>query len=86
MYTIKLDVDDTVYEKVISFLKNIPLVNLEVKKSNNKELERSKEKILIQDKLDRVKQFAGKGKIYDRFNNLTSAQIREKIAKEKYGC
>jgi len=32
MYTIKLDVNDTIYEKVMFFLKNIPVSNLEVKK------------------------------------------------------
>ena len=38
-----------------------------------------------QEKLDRLKQFAGKGKIQKRFDGLTAAQMREKIAKEKYG-
>jgi hypothetical protein len=42
----------------------------------------SKEK---QDMLDRIDKFAGKGKIHERFNNLTGREIREKIAKEKYG-
>ncbi len=32
MYTIKLDVNDTIYDKVMLFLKNIPVKNLEVKK------------------------------------------------------
>ncbi len=39
----------------------------------------------IQKQLDEIKQFAGKGKIHERFNGLTSREIREKIAKEKYG-
>lgn len=39
----------------------------------------------IQKQLDEIKQFAGKGKIHERFNGLTSKEIREKIAKEKYG-
>ena len=39
----------------------------------------------IQEQLDEIKQFAGKGKIHERFNGLTSREIREKIAKEKYG-
>ena len=39
----------------------------------------------IQEKLDEVKRFAGKGKVHDRFDNLTSSQIREKVALEKYG-
>lgn len=34
----------------------------------------------MQEKLDRIEEFAGKG----RFNNLTSREIREKIAQEKY--
>jgi len=38
-----------------------------------------------QDMLDRIDKFAGKGKIHERFNNLTSSEIREKITKEKYG-
>ena len=33
MYTIKLDVNDTIYDKVMFFLKNIPITNLEVKKN-----------------------------------------------------
>jgi len=41
----------------------------------------SKEK---QEKLNRLMKFAGKGEIYERFNNLTSREIREKVAKEKY--
>ena len=32
MYTIKLDVNDTIYDKVMFFLNNIPIKNLEVKK------------------------------------------------------
>lgn len=32
MYTIKLDINDTVYDKVMLFLKNVPIKNLEVKK------------------------------------------------------
>lgn len=39
----------------------------------------------IKKKLDEIKQFTGKGKIYKRFEGLTSREIREKIAKEKYG-
>ena len=33
MYTIKLDVNDTIYDKVMFFLKNIPISNLEVKRT-----------------------------------------------------
>ena len=42
----------------------------------------SKEK---QEKLNRLMKFAGKGEIYERFNTLTSREIRENVAKEKYG-
>ena len=38
-----------------------------------------------QEKIDRLMKFAGTGVIYERFNNLTSSQIKEKVAKEKYG-
>ena len=39
----------------------------------------------IQEQLDEIKRFAGKGEVHERFNNLTSSEIREKIALEKYG-
>ena len=39
-----------------------------------------------QQKLDRLMKYAGKGKIDERFNNLTSSQIKEKVAKEKHEC
>ena len=38
-----------------------------------------------QEKLDRLMKFAGTCTIHKRFNNLTSSQIKEKVAKEKYG-
>ena len=38
----------------------------------------------MQEKLDRIEEFAGKGRTHERFNNLTSREIREKIAQEKY--
>ena len=38
-----------------------------------------------QKKLNRLHKYAGKGKIQEKFNDLTNAQIREKIAEEKYG-
>ena len=34
----------------------------------------------MQEKLDRIEEFAGKGRIHERFNNLTSRVIRDKIA------
>lgn len=37
-----------------------------------------------QKKIDRLMKFAGTCEIHERFNNLTSNQIKEKIAKEKY--
>lgn len=36
-------------------------------------------------KLERLMKFVGKGEVHERFNNLTTSQIKEKIAKEKYG-
>jgi len=36
-------------------------------------------------KLDRLMKYAGKGEVHERFNNLTSSEIREKVAMEKYG-
>ena len=39
----------------------------------------------IQEQLDEIARFAGKGKIHKRFDGLTSSEIREKVAKEKYG-
>ncbi|MCF6173666.1 MAG: hypothetical protein L3J44_07815 [Campylobacteraceae bacterium] len=39
-----------------------------------------------QAKLDRLMKYAGKGEVHDRFDNLTSSQIREQVAKEKYGA
>ena len=38
-----------------------------------------------QEKLDKLMKFVGTGTIKEEFNNLTSREIREKIAKEKYG-
>ena len=37
-----------------------------------------------QDKLDRIMEFAGKGEIHKRFDNLTYSQIKEKKSMEKY--
>jgi len=39
----------------------------------------------MKEQLDIIEQFAGKGEIYERFNDLSSSQIRDKVAKEKYG-
>jgi uncharacterized protein (UPF0305 family) len=36
-------------------------------------------------KLDEIERFAGNGEVYERFNELTSSQIKEKVAREKYG-
>ena len=38
-----------------------------------------------QDMLDRIDKFAGRGKIHERFNTLSSREIKEKVAREKYG-
>ena len=51
---------------------------------DNVEIEDKKAKE-TQKKLDEIKKFAGKGKIYKRFEGLTSKDIRAKIAEEKYG-
>ena len=40
MYTIKLDVNDTIYDKVMFFLKNIPISNLEVQKSDDSQVKK----------------------------------------------
>jgi len=39
----------------------------------------------LQKQLDEIDKFAGKGRVHERFNNLTGSEIREKIAKEKHG-
>lgn len=39
----------------------------------------------IQEQLDEIEKFAGKGEVHERFNNLTSSQLKEKVAREKYG-
>ena len=38
-----------------------------------------------QDMLDRIDKFAGEGKIYERFKDLSYKEMRQKIAEEKYG-
>jgi len=38
-----------------------------------------------QEKINRVKKYAGKGSISQRFEDLTPVQMREKKAKEQYG-
>jgi guanylate kinase len=38
----------------------------------------------MEEKLDRLMKYAGKGEIHERFDNLTSSQIKEKMAQEKY--
>ncbi len=40
MYTIKLDINDTIYDKVMFFLKNIPTKNLEVKKIDDTQIKK----------------------------------------------
>ena len=39
----------------------------------------------LQQQLDEIDKFAGKGRVHERFNNLTGSEIREKIAREKHG-
>lgn len=38
-----------------------------------------------QEKIDRLMKYAGTCAIHERFNDLTSSQIKEKVAREKYG-
>lgn len=38
-----------------------------------------------QEKIDRLMKYVGKNEVHERFDNLTSSQIREKVAQEKYG-
>ena len=38
IYTIKFDVNDTIYDKVMFFLKNISVSNLEVKKRDDSQI------------------------------------------------
>ncbi len=38
-----------------------------------------------QEKIDRLRKYAGKGEIDKSFDALTGREIREKIAREKYG-
>ena len=37
-----------------------------------------------QEKWDKLIKYTGKGEAHERFNNLTSSKIREKVALEKY--
>jgi len=51
----------------------------EIKKLLDDKLDKNRQK-----KLDRFMKYAGHSEIYQRFDNLTSSQIKEKIIKEKY--
>lgn len=44
MYTIKLDVNDSIYDKVMFFLKNIPVKNIEVKKIEDNHTQKKDDK------------------------------------------
>ena len=37
-----------------------------------------------EEKLARINKYASKGRVENRFNNLTSSEIKEKVAVEKY--
>jgi len=39
----------------------------------------------LQQQLDEIDKFAGKGSVHERFHNLTGSEIREQVAKEKHG-
>jgi hypothetical protein len=45
-----------------------------------RELEKEK-----QEKLNRIRQYAGKGRIHRRFDDMSASEIREAKAKEQYG-
>ncbi len=45
----------------------------------------TRKKQQIDEKLERIRQFSGKGKIAERFSELSSNQIRKQMAEEKYG-
>jgi len=82
-----------------SILKEYDYVNIEDKKTHQRkglivsdqyadEVEKYLKKIIAkkqQQDLDDIMQFAGTIKTYSRFDNLTSREVREKIAQEKYG-
>ena len=80
-------------------LEQYDYVNIEDKKTHQRkglivsnqyadEVEQYLKKIIAkkhQQDINDIMQFAGTVKIHSRFNNLTSREIREKIAQEKYG-
>ncbi len=46
MYTIKLDVNDKFYDKIMTFLKNIPVKNIIVEKKDDKKQKNKKSDIV----------------------------------------
>jgi len=38
-----------------------------------------------QNMIERINKFSGKGEVYSKFDNLTSKEIKVKVAKAKYG-
>lgn len=81
-----------------NILENYDYVEIEDKKTHNikglfvssdlvedvKKYIEEKLKISKQLEIDEMMQFVGKGRIDERFNDLTSKDIRQKIAEEKY--
>jgi len=82
-----------------AILKEYDYINIEDKKTHQRkgilvanqyadEVEKYLKKIIAkkqQQDIDDIMQFAGTVKTHSRFDNLTSREIREKIAHEKYG-
>jgi len=80
-------------------LEKYDYVNIEDKKTHQRkglivsdqyadEVEKYLKKIIAKkkkEKVNKIMQLAGTVKIHSRFNDLTSREIREKIAHEKYG-
>ncbi|MBC8494447.1 MAG: hypothetical protein ISR74_06735 [Candidatus Thioglobus sp.] len=80
-------------------LKNFDYLRIEDKKTHERkglvvsseyadQIEKILTKIIAKkkkEKVNKIMQLAGTVKIHSRFNDLTSREIREKIAHEKYG-
>ncbi len=39
----------------------------------------------LKKQLDEIDKFAGKGRVHERFNDLSGSELREQVAKEKHG-
>ena len=70
MYTIKLNVNDTSYDKVMFFLQNIPVSNLEVKKIDES-------KGITQNDQDNIVSFFHNSPLLDTVNLTREKEIYE---------